>query len=145
MEKSFEQAVAEIRATDTRYAAKAFELVRGGLDHTVKQLHRHSPGEKRHRHVSGAELCEGIREYALERYGVMAASLLPRWGLQKTDDFGAIVFLLTDAGVFGKTDEDTPEQFAHRFSFHEAFKAPFKPGIRLRRRERACEPEGVNG
>lgn len=141
MEKTFEQAVAEIRAHDTRYAVQAFELVRGGLDHTVKKHGRQSV-EKRSKHVSGGELCDGIREYALERYGVMAATLLPRWGIRQTDDFGAIVFLLVDARVLGKTEDDTPEQFAHQFSFHEAFKAPFKPGIRLRKRE--PEPESVN-
>jgi len=132
MDKSFEQAVAEIRARDARYAVAAYDFVRTGLDFTVKKTGRAVVGERRSRHISGQELCDGLREFALERYGVMSATLLKRWGLNRTDDFGAIVFQLVDAGVLGKTEDDSPEDFAHRFAFAEAFVEPFRPGIRLR-------------
>lgn len=134
MEKTFEEVVAEIRARDSRYAAPAYDFVRGGLDFTVKRLGRASAGERRSRHVSGAELCEGLRDYALERYGVLAGALLARWGLRRTADFGAIVFLLAEAGVFGVSEDDRPEHFSGCFDFAEAFRRPFTPGIRLRRR-----------
>jgi len=29
------------------------------------------------------------------------------WGIQRTDDFGDIVFNLVEAGLMNKTDEDT--------------------------------------
>lgn len=140
MEKSFEQAVAEIRSRDTRYAVAAYDFVRAGLDYTVKKTGRMAPGERRSRHISGQELCDGLREFALERYGVMSATLLKRWGLKQTDDFGTIVFQLVDAGVLGKTDEDSPDDFAHRFVFNEVFVEPFRPGIRLRKQEE--QPHG---
>jgi uncharacterized repeat protein (TIGR04138 family) len=133
MEKTFEQAVAEIRAKDSRFAAPAYDFVRAGLDATVKKLGRIHAAEKRSRHISGQELCLGLRDHALERYGVMAHTLLTRWGLHRTDDFGAIVFQLVDAGVLGKTEDDSPEDFAGQFRFAESFKEPFEPGIRLRK------------
>ncbi len=136
MEKTFEQAVAEIRAKDARFAAPAYDFVRAGLDFTVKKLGRMAPSERRSRHISGGELCDGLREYALDRYGVLAGALLARWGLRRTADFGAIVFQLAEAGVFGVSDDDCPEDFTGRFDFAAAFRAPFVPEIRLRVRAR---------
>ena len=31
------------------------------------------------------------------------------WGVRATDDIGNMVFNLVHVGIFGKTDEDTPE------------------------------------
>lgn len=135
MDKSFEQVVAEIRGRDARFAPAAYDFVRTGLDYTVKKHGKATPGERRSRHISGSELCDGLREFALERYGVMSATLLKRWGLNRTDDFGAIVFQLVDAGVLGKTEDDSPDDFAAQFAFADAFVEPFRPGIRLRNPE----------
>ncbi len=140
MERTFEEAVAEILAKDSRFAAPAYDFVREGLEATVKKLGRASAGERRSRHISADELCHGLRDYALERYGVLAGALLHRWGLRRTDDFGAIVFLLVEVGMFGVTEDDTPEAFSGRFDFAEAFREPFRPDIRLRRR---ASPEAV--
>lgn len=134
MEKTFEQVVAEIRAKDARYAAPAYDFMRAGLDFTVKKLGRVGAGERRSRHVSGGELCAGLRDYALDRYGVLAGTLLQRWGIRRTADFGALVFQLAEAGVFGVSEDDCPEDFAGRFDFADAFREPFRPQIRLRRR-----------
>lgn len=134
MEKTFEQIVAEIRAADPRFAAPAYDFIRAGLDVTVKKLGRLAPHEKRSRHVAGDELCAGLRDYALDRYGVLALPLLNRWGITRTDDFGTLVFQLIDAGVLGQSEDDSPEDFAGCFRFAEAFRAPFAPKVRLRPR-----------
>jgi uncharacterized repeat protein (TIGR04138 family) len=77
--------------------------------------------------VSGQELLEGIREFALEQYGPMTFALLEGWGLRRCEDFGEIVFHLVDYGVLGKTEQDRREDFAGGYDFREAFLRPFEP------------------
>ena len=70
--------------------------------------------EKQH-HVTGKELLEGVRDLALREFGLMARTVFQQWGIQRTDDFGEIVFNLVEAGLMSKTDEDT------RRDFHEVY------------------------
>ena len=105
---------------DDRYKAEAYIFVREGLDHTVKQLDKL-------RHVSGQELLEGMREYALKEYGPVAKRVLGEWGITECVDFGNIVFNLVDEGLLGKTEEDSIEDFMEGYDFHEAFILPFRP------------------
>lgn len=105
---------------DDRYTAQAYTFVREGLDHTVRKL-------EKPRHVSGQELLEGMREYALKEYGPLSKRVLSEWGIKECVDFGHIVFNLIDAGLLGKTDEDTLEDFMGGYDFHEAFIQPFRP------------------
>lgn len=57
----------------------------------------------------------------------MALMVLDYWGVVSTADVGQMVFNLVQAGIFGKTDEDTTESFRDVFDFCEAFLAPFRP------------------
>jgi len=77
-------------------------------------------------HVSGRELCEGLREYALKAFGRLARSVLTSWGIHRSDDIGEIVFNLIDAGLLRKTDEDRREDFHDVFDFEEAFDRGFE-------------------
>ena len=54
-------------------------------------------------HVTGQELCEAIRRYALDQYGYMAKLVLNNWGIRSTGDFGEIVFNLIRIGRMRKT------------------------------------------
>jgi uncharacterized repeat protein (TIGR04138 family) len=95
------------------------------LDYTIKMLEKPESGPARH--VSGHELLEGVRRYALSEFGPIALKTLNSWGITETDDIGAIVFNLVQAGEFGKTDEDKSEDFTGGYDFHEAFAKPFLP------------------
>ena len=55
-------------------------------------------------------------------------TVLEYWGVKSGEDVGYMVFNLVNAGVFGKTDEDTIESFRGGYDFHSAFVAPFQPG-----------------
>jgi len=125
-ETSFQQAVDEICARDPRYASEAYFFLREALDYTVKAVSKaaHPPG--RLRHVTGQELCEGIREYALREFGPLAALVLETWGLGATDDFGEMVYNLIDAGKLGKTETDRKSDFAGVYDFAEAFVSPYE-------------------
>ena len=110
----------EIVSRDPRYAADAYGFVRAGLDFTVRRL-------EKPRHVSGRELLDGIREFALKEFGPMSKTVLAEWGIQRTEDFGEIVFNMVETGLLGKTDEDSQADFAEGYDFEEAFRRPFQP------------------
>ena len=80
---------------DLRYKLDAYTFVLAGLNYTMEKLNRQG-------HLSGAELSQGLREYALELYGRMAKTVLEHWGVENTIDFGIIVFNMVDSGVLGK-------------------------------------------
>jgi uncharacterized repeat protein (TIGR04138 family) len=73
------------------------------------------------RHVTGQQLCVGLRDFAIRRYGMMAPAVLRAWNLRSTDDFGRIVFAMIDHGLMSKTAEDSLEDFRSVFDFDEAF------------------------
>jgi uncharacterized repeat protein (TIGR04138 family) len=73
-------------------------------------------------HVSGKELLEGIREFALQQYGPMTKTLLNHWGITKTADFGNIVFNMIENKLLSKTESDSIEDFKDVFDFEVAFK-----------------------
>ena len=120
----FAEAVARICARDRRYAPEAFLFLHDGLMLTLKQLQEK---EKKSRQISGAELAEGLRTHALAQFGPLAMTVLGRWGVRATRDFGEIVFALLDAGLLGKTAEDKIADFDDLYDFDSAFRAPFRP------------------
>jgi uncharacterized repeat protein (TIGR04138 family) len=87
---------------------------------------RVSEFEECERHVTGQELCEAIRRYALEQYGYMAKTVLNSWGLRNTSDFGEIVFNLIRVGQMRKTPSDTRVDFDNIYDFDTALKQDFK-------------------
>ncbi len=127
MDCSFSEAVESIRLQDPRYDREAYAFVRDALDHTVRGKTR-GKGEGRE-HVSGQELLAGLREYALEQFGPMVPTVLEHFGIQATYDVGCIVFNLIEAGIFGKTDRDSLEDFRDVFDFEDAFVRPFRAGL----------------
>ena len=105
-----------ILAKDDRYPREAYHFVREGLDYTQHKMTRMS-GAKEPRHVSGQELSDGMRQFALETYGPMAKLLLNEWGIHGTTDFGEIVFNLVNDNLMSKTDDDRIEDFTDVFEF----------------------------
>jgi uncharacterized repeat protein (TIGR04138 family) len=73
------------------------------------------------RHVSGQELCEAARKYALQQYGFMAPTVLASWGVHGTSDFGEIVFSMIEIGQMRKTRRDKREDFHDVYDFADAF------------------------
>ena len=127
-ETGFEQIVEEISQRDERYARAAYRFVREALDHTQKLLGRCGTADIHH--VSGQELLEGIRAYALEQYGPMTLAVFQEWGVRGCEDFGELVFNMIEAQIFKKTDRDSREDFKNGFDFFEAFRRPFLPARR---------------
>lgn len=84
------------------------------------------PRDEPQRHVTGQELCEAARIYALERYGLMAKAVLNSWGIRSTSDFGEIVFNLIRCGRMRKTRDDRREDFDNVYDFDEAFQVDLR-------------------
>lgn len=99
------------------YPIEAYEFVQNGLRFTVQQEFGPERKNDEHRHVSGRQLCEGLRRYAMLQWGMMARAVLARWNITSTYDFGRIVFALVEGGILHKTDEDTIEDFRNVFEF----------------------------
>ena len=126
------QSVWDRTVRESPYAPSAFEFIRDGLGHTVDLIHGngpHGPADgddliESSRHVSGQQLCMGLRDYAIQRYGLLARLVLYSWGVRATADFGHLVFALVDAGLMRKTDDDTIEDFQGVFDFDEEFLLP---------------------
>jgi uncharacterized repeat protein (TIGR04138 family) len=127
-EVSFDEALGLIRAKDARYACDAYQFVREALDHTQKTIGRENRG--RIRHVSGQELLEGIRDYALTQFGPMAMDVFEEWGIHGCHDFGEIVFNMVEIGLLAKTDKDNRSDFDGGYDFYDAFRRPFLPPSR---------------
>lgn len=123
--KDFSEVVDQIVKEDPRFEKGAYFFVRRALDHTLKSAKAGFTREGHH--VSGGELLEGVREFALEQYGPMAKTLFDNWGIRETVNFGEIVFNLVEFGVFGKTDQDSLDDFRDIYDFEEAFVHPFEP------------------
>lgn len=121
------QDLAQVAAT-TRYPLAAFLFVQRGLDFTVRREHGELDDEAtleqamhKSRHISGETLCYGLRDYALQEYGLLARGVLRHWNVLTCEDFGAIVFAMVDAGLMAKTDDDSLDDFFGVFTFGDAF------------------------
>lgn len=121
----FTEAVAVLTDADSRYHADAYFFLRDGLDHAVK-LRKRKLGESGH--VTGQQLCEGLRQLAVKSFGPMVPVVFEYWGIRRTDDFGDMVWNLIELGVFGRTENDSREDFRNVYSFREAFVEPYLPG-----------------
>ena len=92
------------------------------LDEDIKTAIYDAGGlDQLNRHVSGTELCWGLREYAQQQWGLMAKTVLARWNIHATDDFGQIVFAMIDCDLMQKQPGDSIEDFSAVFDFKEAF------------------------
>lgn len=122
---SFQETVDRIARENPQYDGYVYYFLREALDFTIKLFEKPLDGPARH--VSGTELLDGIRKYALQEYGPITKTVLNRWGIHRCEDFGEIVFLMVESGVLGKTDEDRKEDFSGGYDFDTAFSKPFRP------------------
>ncbi len=123
-EKTLQEIVQEV----DRFPIEAFLFVQQGLGYAVNMVHGDITDPEADRHISGPQLCEGLREYALGQWGLLARVVLARWGVSGTYDFGRIVFALVDAGHMQKTENDTIEDFRNVYDFKTAFESSYQIG-----------------
>ena len=119
---------------DTRYPLEAYQFVRDalsfaqddldmGTDNATNAASQHSAEapQRPERHLTGQELCEAIRLYALSQYGYLSKTVLNQWGLNATGDFGNVVYNLISIGWMRKSEDDLREHFDAVYDFETVF------------------------
>jgi uncharacterized repeat protein (TIGR04138 family) len=135
---NFDEELEKIVAKDARYTRDAYLFVREALDYTQKMIGKPAKDDAP-RHVSGQQLLEGIRDYALLQYGPMTLMLLGEWGIRRCEDFGELVFNMVENSLLAKTEEDSREDFKGGYDFTDAFCKPFLPKDALTATDRPAE------
>jgi len=128
---NFDDIVDRILRSDQRYPHEAYHFVREALDFTQEQIHKTAKTTKQihDRHVTGQQLLEGIRKFTVRSFGPMGLFVLHEWHIHECADFGEIVFNLVEhgRGMFGKTENDSRDDFHGGYCFEAAFREPFLP------------------
>ncbi len=117
----------EIIKKNKRYQIQSYQFIFEALDFTASKLgKKYNSLKEEERHVTGQELSEGIRDYALVRFGFMARKVFEHWGMTKSEDFGEIVFTLVENGLMGKSETDSSKDFKNLYDFKVEFDDKFK-------------------
>jgi len=119
MQRTLDDIFSEIRKHDPRYKEDAYDFVLEALSFTQKKF-------KRVKHVTGPELLEGIKILLMQRFGPMTVTVLKHWGIEKTEDFGNIVFNLVHNKVLSKTDDDHIDHFRDVYDFDKVFNKGYR-------------------
>lgn len=123
----FNEAVSLALSKDSSYRPEGYDFLRESLEATLKRRSKSKQKPSHGGHVTAGELLEGFRLQALKEFGPMTPLVLEHWGIRSCADIGRMVFLLVEAGAFGRTESDSVEDFEGGFDFHEAFVVPFLP------------------
>ena len=136
------RALIELLREDSRYTFDAYLFVRDGLSYAQEVLQLGSEqlsdpaaesglsssereSSQVERHLTGQQLCQAIRQYAVEQYGYMAKVVLNSWGVCSTSDFGEIVYSMIRIGLMKKSETDRREDFDNVYDFDESFQQKF--------------------
>jgi uncharacterized repeat protein (TIGR04138 family) len=118
---------------DPRYPVEAYLFVREGLSFAADHLRLAETCDlpepedtdrkpvRAKRHLTGQQLCEGLRLYAIAQYGLMCKTVLNSWGIHSTRDFGEIVFAMIRLRIMKKSSRDRKSHFDNVFDFDTAF------------------------
>ena len=126
------QAMRKLLKEDSRFKYEAYQFIRESLQYAhehLPELSKTAAGESfgRHRpkHITGQQLCEACRMYAIDQYGYLAELVLGSWGVKSTSDFGEIVYNLIRIEQMRKSDSDRREDFDDVYAFDGAFEPEF--------------------
>jgi len=103
------------REDDNKYERGAYLFVYDALHWTLAS--RQATG-----HITGQVLLEGIKEYAISKFGYLGQCVFEQWGVRTSEDIGVIVFSLARHSLLGKSENDSPDDFVGGWDFKEAFK-----------------------
>ena len=116
----------QLLQSDLRYQMQAYQFVQDSLAFAQEVLPQEEPQPGEDPHLTGQELCEAIRLFAIDQFGYMSKTVLNNWGIHETRDFGEIVYNLIDIGLLRPSDKDEREHFADVYSFEKAFVEDFQ-------------------
>ncbi|MDX2182593.1 MAG: hypothetical protein SFW08_01290 [Gemmatimonadaceae bacterium] len=103
---------------EKRYHEQAYLFLLGALEFAQNRM-------TERRHISGRELAEACRDFAVERFGVMARPVLEHWGIRSTEDFGDVVFTMVELGLLVTAPGDRRDDFIGVYDFADAFQRAY--------------------
>ena len=113
--------------TIKRYKIEAYQFIRESLQYAHENLvEEDDAAAAGPKHVTGQQLCEACRLYAIEQYGYLAKMVLASWGIESTSDFGELVYNLIRIEQMRKSEADRREDFDDVYSFDNAFEPEFE-------------------
>jgi uncharacterized repeat protein (TIGR04138 family) len=128
-----EHPLLQLLRRDQRYRLEAYQFVREGLDFAQRVLGmgvsrplRRGQKPPPDSHLTGQELSEALRQFALEQFGFMAKWVLNSWGIYATSDFGELVYNMIAVNLMRKSEADRREDFNDVFDFDEVFVRQFQ-------------------
>ena len=129
----FPHPIYKVLRDDPRYKIEAYQFVREALSFAQEIMGLGGPeavpigeGLEAERHMTGQQLCEASRRYALDQYGLLAKTVLESWGIRSTDDFGEIVYNLIQVDLMKKSEHDRREDFDGVFDFEKGLTGAFE-------------------
>ncbi|WDQ15506.1 Minf_1886 family protein [Rhodopirellula sp. P2] len=129
------KAMQDLLRDDTRYKLEAYQFIREALQYAHENLDQigplgfgpsDDPSSDAPRHLTGQQLCEACRLYAVDQFGYLAQMVLENWGLRQTSDFGELVYNLIRIEQMRKSESDRREDFDNVYDFENAFQPKFE-------------------
>ena len=124
-----ETRIARVAQNHPEYAHEAYRYIANAVHVIAQEIQEQEAESDPHaakRHISIAELLDGLRTHLLKDFGRLAFDILGAWHVHTTADFGNIVYNLVEGGVLSLSPEDSIADFYNQYSFHKAFVAPFQ-------------------
>jgi len=127
-------ALHQLVSRDRRYPIDAYLFVQDALSFAADSMelsnqYQHDSEDfesAEEHHLTGQQLCEAIREFALNQFGFMARIVLKNWGICSTSSFGDIVYNMIEIGLMKKSDKDKRSHFDDIYEFEAAFDDQFE-------------------
>jgi uncharacterized repeat protein (TIGR04138 family) len=126
------QAMRKLLKEDARFKYEAYQFIREALQFAHEHLPEltevssaKSHAKERPKHITGQQLCEACRRYAIDQYGLLARLVLSTWGIRSTSDFGELVYNLIRIEQMRKSELDQREDFNDVYAFEGAFEPDF--------------------
>ena len=123
-------AMRDLLAEDDRFKLEAYQFIREALQYAHENIVSEpaldpQTGRPAPRHVTGQQLCEACRQYAIDQYGYLAKLVLSNWNIHTTSDFGELVYNLIRIEQMRKSATDRREDFDDVYNFDDAFEPEF--------------------
>ena len=128
------QAMRKLLKEDSRYKYEAYQFIQDSLkffhenmpELTKTAVQSETSSKDRPKHITGQQLCEACRRYAIDQFGYLSSLVLGSWGIHSTGDFGEIVYNMIRIEKMRKSDSDRREDFDDVYLFEGAFEPDFK-------------------
>lgn len=121
-----EQLLHDLCQRDTRYPFEAYEFIYAALGYVQHQLKTQAVLKEVSQPVTGQQISEGFRDFALQEFGLMAGTVLKTWNINSTDDIGELFYNLVEFNLITKSDTDSKADFHDVYNMSRAFSEGFQ-------------------